>query len=335
MHHTPVTHPSRRRQASFTDRLFEAFFALLVLALFLLLIAFCPGVSRGATAAPGPCDPPRTRIALLPLADGTDHAWEAWTGTAPAPFVTRLLADSLRATRGREVAVLATVDPHARRAADDGPALERARSLDPEIVITGTVVEFSHDDRRENGKLWRWGAGALELRSKARVRLVLRVLDAHDGSVIIETAATREKLGRATANVGRREAEASPLSTEALLAQALGEALSDLSHTIGLRLQARWQARVESVTAGSCALDAGRARGHFVGQRLEVWRPGIGTFDEDLVRVGEDVRVGELVVTTIDQGGRVLARLVEGDARPGDHVRACSGGSPPALSLRR
>lgn len=335
MHRTPATHPPpRRRQASFADRLFELFFALLVLALFVLLIALCPGAARGATAS-GPCDPPRTRIALLPLADGTDHAWEAWTGTAPAPFITRLLADSLRATRGREVTVLASVDPHARRAADDGPALERARALDPEIVITGTVVEFAYDDRRENGKLWRWGVGALELRSKARVRLVLRVLDARDGSVIIETAATREKLGRATANVDRSGPDASPLSTEALLAQALGEALSDLNHTIGLRLQARWQARVESVSDGSCALDAGRARGHFVGQRLEVWRPGIDTFDEELVRVHEDARVGALVVTAIDHGGRVRARLVDGDVLPGDRVRVCSGGSTPALSLRR
>jgi hypothetical protein len=335
VHRTPTPNHPGRRQAGFTDRLFEVFFALLVLALFLLLIAFCPGVSRAAPPAPGPCDPPRTRIALLPLADGTDHAWEAWTGTAPAPFVTRLLADSLRAARGREVTVLANVDPHARRAADDGPALERARPLDPEIVITGTVIEFSHDDRRENGKFWRWGVGALELRSKARVRLVLRVLDGRDGSVIIETAATREKLGRATANVDRRGADASPLSSETLLVQALGEALSDLNHTIGLRLDARWQARVESVAAGSCALDAGRARGHFVGQRLEVWRAGIETFDEELVRVRDDVRVGALVVTAVDHDGRVRARLVEGDALPGDRVRVCSGASSRELSLRR
>ena len=276
---------------------------------------------------------------LMALTDGSDHAWQVWTGAEPAPLVTRLLADSLRACRGREVMTVADPRRAARRAMDDGPALEAARSLDAEIVVTGRVDEFTQEDRREAGKLWRWGVGAPDARSRARVRVTLRVLDANDGSVIIETAAVRDKASRAASTVDRTtppaQAAGPAWAPEALLGQALGEVLSDLVHTVGLRLETRWRASVESVSGDDCTLDTGTTRGHFVGQRLEVWRPGIETYDEDLVRLDEEARIGALVVTAIEAPGRVRARIVEGEARPGDDVRACSNGAAPVASLRR
>ncbi len=281
------------------------------------------------------CDPPHTRVVLVALADATDHAWEAWTGASPAVLVTRLLADSLRATRGREVLVMPAADPSAHRAEDDAPALAAARRADAEIVLTGTVTEFVHEDRREGGKLWRWGVGAPDSRSRARVRVILRVLDAIDGSVIIETTASRDRSGRGTATVSRPDRSLVAAVPETLLGEALGEALSDLARTISARLEERWQARVETVTGEMCSLDVGTARGHWTGQRLEVWRAGIETYDEELVRLGEEVRVGVLVVTALDRPNHVRARLAEGEARPGDRVRACSSGPAPALSLRR
>lgn len=332
MHRAPAPLPSRHRAPSLADRLIEVGFALLVLALFVLLLAFCPGVSRGA-ATPSPCEPAPTRVVLFTLADATDHAWEVWTGAQPGPLVTRMLADSLRGTPAREVHVLDGTGRATPRALDDAPALERARADDADIVVTGRLEELLIEDRREGGKLWRWGVGAPDSRSRARVRLVLRVLDARDGSVIIETAATRERSGRATAVVDRSAAPAL-VAPDAFLGQALGEVLADLTRTIGLRLEARGQGRVATVQGEWCALDLGTARGHFEGQRLEVWRSGIETYDEELMRVGEEVRVGMLVVTGIDMSGRVSARRVEGDAQPGDRIRACAGATP-ALSLKR
>lgn len=297
------------------------------------LLAAWPVSARAAT--PSGCDPPRTRIALVGLSDATDHAWQVWTGSSPGALVTRLLADSLRASRGREVLVLTDLPANPRRPLDDGPALDAAHELDAEIVVTGTVDEFTHEDRREAGKLWRWGVGAPDARSRARVKVTLRVLDANDGSVIIETGATRERTSRATATVDRPSASPAAPASETLLGQALDEAISDLVHTIGLRLETRWQARVVSVVGDTCALDAGTTRGHFVGQRLEVWRSGIETWDEDFVRLSEEMRVGLLAVTSIEGPGRVRTRLIEGEARPGDHVRACSNSSPPVATLRR
>ena len=286
-----------------------------------------------ALETPGECEPPRLRLALLTLTDATDRAWEAWTGAAPGPLVTRLLADSLRHARGREVLVMSEARPLARRATDDAPALEAARTADAEVVVTGTLAEFVHEDRREGGKFWRWGAGALDSRARAKVRLSLRVLDAVDGSVIIETTASRERTGRGTANVARPESPDVAPAPETLLGEAIGEVLADLVRTLDRRLEARWNARVDSVEGLACALDVGTTRGHFAGQRLEVWRAGIETFDEDLVRLGEEVRVGVLVVTALDRPGRVRARVTQGEARPGDRVRACSAGTTPALSL--
>jgi hypothetical protein len=275
---------------------------------------------------------------LVGLTDGTDHAWQVWTGMAPAPLVTRLLADSLRASRGREVMMIADPRQAARRAMDDGPALDAAHELEAEIVVTGTVDEFTQEDRREAGKLGRWGVGAPDARSRARIRVTLRVLDANDGSVIIETGATRERTNRAASTVNRStppaKAQAADPAPEALLGQALSEVLSDLAHTIELRLEARWRASIASVTGDQCVLDTGTTRGQFVGQRLEVWRFGIETYDENLIRLGEEARVGALVVTAIEAPGRVLTRIVEGDARPGDGVRACSQAAA-TVAIRR
>ena len=302
-------------------------------------LAAWPAPSRAATAIRG-CDPPRTRVVLVGLRDATDHAWQVWTGTAPAQIVTRLLADSLRASRGREVLLIADPRHAAHRAMDDGPALDAARELDAEIVVTGTLEEFTQEDRRDAGKLMRWGVGAPDARSRARIRVTLRVLDATDGSVIIETGAARDKASRAASTVDRSAPTARisgpgpAIAPEALLGQALGEVLSDLTHTIGLRLETRWRAEVETVRGDECTLDTGTTRGHFAGQRLEVWRPGIETYDENLLRLGEEARVGALVVTAVESPGRVRARIVEGEAHPGDTVRACSHGAA-TVALRR
>lgn len=293
-----------------------------------------------AAATATPCEPPHTRVMLVSLTDATDHAWQVWTGAEPATLVTRLLADSLRSSRGREVMMIDDPRHAARRTMDDGPALDAAREVGAEIVVTGTLNEFTQEDRREAGKFSRWGVGAPDARSRARVRVTLRVLDANNGTVIIETGAVREKASRSASTVDRSSPRArasgpeSAFAPEALLGQALGEVLADLVRTVGLRLETRWRASVESVSGDECTLDTGTTRGHFVGQRLEVWRSGIETYDENLVRLSEEARVGALVVTAIEAPGRVRARVLEGDARPGDGVRACSQ-SAATVALRR
>jgi hypothetical protein len=307
-----------------------------------LLLAAAP-CARAAGPGQGECAPPRTLVALLPLADRTDHAWELMSGESPARLVQRLLADSLERSRGRRVVcvpleakVATTASPD--RPVDDDQALRALRHDEAEVMVTGTVSVFSHEDTREAPRLGRWGVGAPDARSRVRVSITLRVLDAHDGSVIIETTAVRDRAGRGTASATQPEHDGESVENpgvDPLMSEVLNDVLGDLLSTIGERLDGGWQARVVFEARDYCVLDAGSARGVFAGERFDVWRPGIQVFDEDMVRIGDETRVGSVVVSSLDGRGRARARLAEGDARMGDVLRPCSGGNGPAMSLRR
>jgi len=305
-----------------------------------LLPLLAPLRVRAAEPEAGECAPPHTLIALLPLADQTDGTWELWSGVNPAVLVSRLLADSLEQGRGRHVVrVSPTVDlnPLAAcvRAADDDPALRAGRRADAEIVVTGTVSAVVHEDTRDPGKFMRWGMGAPDARTHVRVRVTLRVLDAHDGTVIIESSAARDRVGRGTATAARPSRMALDPGEDPLVEDALSEVLGDLVATIGERLDARWTARVILEGRGVVELDAGMSRGLFTGERLDVWRPGIQLLDEDLLRIGDDARIGSVVVVALDGRGRARARLIEGDARMGDLVRPCAAANGSSMSFRR
>ncbi len=273
-------------------------------------------------------------MALCALADATDRSWATWTGEQPSALVGRRLADSLTRTHRRDVVLVGRGAEPAARPPEDAHALELARAARAEVVVTGVVVEFVHDDHREPGKFSRWGVGPPDARSFAGVRVTLRVLDAEDGSVILETSIARERRGRATASTGRPRAAAAPGAPSGPLAEALDEVVSDLAHTLDRRLTDRWRANVLFATPERCLLDAGAGHGLFAGGRLEVWRAGIETWDEDFTRLGEEVRVGVVIVTGLEGRDRAHARVVEGEVRPGDRVRPCTA-EPPPVSLRR
>jgi hypothetical protein len=309
-------------------------------ALFLLALATAPLARPVAAAMPpaGDCSPPRTLVALLPLADQTDRTWQLWTGESPVRVVERMLTDSLEYGLGRTVlhvpfVAAGVADTPPGQGVDDEVAVRAARESGAEIAITGTVSVFTHDDRREAGRFGRWGVSALDVRSRMQVRVTLRVLDTADGSVIIETTASREKSGRGTASAHRSAADDDP--ADPLASEVLSDVLADLSRTIGERLDAHWRARVILDGPGAVVLDAGARRGLFMGERLDVWRSGIEVYDENLMRVGDDARVGTVVVVALEGHGRARARLIEGEARMGDLVRPCSEEGGTAVSLRR
>jgi hypothetical protein len=259
-----------------------------------------------------------------------------------------MLADSLGKARGRDV-VIGPASAEARRPVEDALAIEMGRRARAEVVVTGVVREFTQEDRREPGKFSRWGMGPAEARSSAEVRVSLRVLDARDGSVIFESTVARERRRRSAASIDR-----APLASEAVvppgersseqrvaalpggpLAEALEEVIADLVHSLDRRLDERWQARVVTASGGVCVLDAGTASGLFTGERLEIWRPGIETYDSDFLRLGDEVRVGTVIVTAFDASGRARARVAEGDALPGDRVRPCRPDATAPVTFRR
>jgi hypothetical protein len=306
----------------------------------LALSAATAAHARALEPGAGLCQPPITVIALTPLADRTDGVWNNWSGQSPATLVTRLLADSLASDHGCEVLRLG--GPSARgsgasipRPLDDDLALRAARRTPAEVVVTGSVDVFMHDDHLEPGKFARWGMGAPDARSSVRVSVSLRAVNVRDGSVLIETTASRERTGKTVAMIDRPDRSGSNAGLDPLIAQALGEVLSDLSRTLELGVEGRWKANVLTARHGEVELDAGAARGVFAGERLDVWRPGIALLDEDLARLGDDVWVGSVVVTSLRGRGHARARLVDGEVHAGDLVKPCSLASPPALSLKR
>ena len=295
---------------------------------------------RALESGIGLCLPPRTVVAITPLADRTDGVWANWSGQSPAVLVTHLLADSLGRGQRRDVlrlpgapAISGAKRP--ARALDDDLALRAARVTSAEVVVTGSVDVFAHDDRFDPNKFARWGMGAPDARSRVRVSVSLRALDVHDGTVVIETSASRERTGKSVAMIDRADRSGGNPVLDPLLADALSEVIGDLARTLGQRVEGRWKARVTKERRGVVELDAGSGRGVFAGERFDVWRPGIMTMDEDLVRQGEDVWVGSVVVTSLHGRMRCRARLTDGEVHVGDVVRPCSPSSPPVLSLKR
>lgn len=288
----------------------------------------------------GQCVPPHTVVALTPFADRTDGTWATWSGESPAPIVTRALADSLAHGHRRDVLRLGVTLPHppARgpgRALDDELALAAARRTPAEVVVTGSVEVFSHDDQLEAGKFARWGMGAPDARSRVRVSVSLRALDVRDGTVLIETTAARDRAAKTVAMIDRTERDGSTGAVDPLLADAMGEVLGDLARALGQRVEGHWKAQVLTARHGVVTLDAGAGRGLFAGQRLEVWRPGVDLLDEDLRELGDDVWVGSVVVTSFEGRSRARARLCDGEVHVGDILRPCSESGAPQLSLDR
>jgi len=299
----------------------------------LAAVTFATAALAHASEPGGDCSPPRTRIALVALHDATDRSWAAWSGLEPARLVTVALSDSLRHLTGRDVELLTLPGGDLARPVDDEDALAAALRAHAELVVTGALTEFTYEDRRQGGRLSRWGVGPLDARSRAHVRVQLRVLDARDGGVVLESTVDRERTGRGTASVSRRESGVA-IAPAGPLADALDEVLASLAVTLGRRLDERWHAVVASATTDDCTFDAGVADGVFVGERLDVWRPGIETWDEDLVRLVDELPVGAIVVVALEGQGRSRARLVEGEVRAGDRVRPCASPPAPSVSLR-
>ena len=308
-------------------------------ASFLLGLAlFSPplGNSRAIERSMGQCLPPHMMVALTPLADRTDGIWANWSGESPALLVTRSLADSLARGHRRDVLRLGVPLPHPPaggpgRTLDDELALRAARRTRAEVVVTGSVDLFEHDDTLEPGKFARWGGGA-DAHSHVRVSVTLRALDVRDGTVLMETTASRERNGKTAAMIDHTERMGSTGAPDPVLLQALGEVLGDLSRSLGQRVEGQWKAQVLTARHGAVTLDAGAARGLFAGLRLEVWRPGVSLLDEDLRELGDDVWVGSVVVTSLD-GARARARLCDGEVHVGDVLKPCSESGPPELSL--
>ncbi len=299
-----------------------------LLAILTLALPLAPVRAAVAAAADRePCAAPRTAVLLGPLADATDGRWELMAAVTPAAVVTARLADAL--DDSRRVVRLRASAASRRQPMTDAELLEAARREHAEVVVSGIVERFGNEDVSAPGRFARWGIGAQDASIEARVEVRLRVLDVASGTVLLESRAARERRTRGLAAASRGEAT-TPLN--AALAQALDEVVRDLGSVIVEQLDARWESRLMRDGDGGAWVDAGAARGVFVGQRLEVWRSRVEVIDEDHVRIGdEDHRIGAIEVLALQGRGRARVRVVEGAVRSGDLVRPCRGGDDVAI----
>jgi hypothetical protein len=303
----------------------------LIAALLGLALSLVPvRVARAAAGETGPCASPRTSVLLAPLGDRTDGRWALVSAVRPAEVVAARLAQVLGDDR-RVVRTRGLGSKTMRTGVADAELLEAARREQAEVAVTGVVETFTNEDVSTPGKFARWGdIGGRDGSTEARVEVSLRVLDVRDGTVLIESRSSRTRRFRGFASASRRDE--APLLGEAL-AQALDEVVRDLDRVLAQRLDARWESRVVSDLAGGGWLDAGVARGVFVGQRFEVWRSGTEIIDEDHIRIGdEDRRVAAIEVESLQGRGRARIRVVEGAIRSGDVVRPCRGGDEVAVA---
>src|SRR5262252_6344406 len=97
----PLKSPTRSRAAKRAS-----------LLLGLALYAAPAAGARALDPSAGLCQPPRTIVALTPIADRTDGVWTTWSGQSPALLVTRLLADTLSHGLGCEVLRLSESPAH-------------------------------------------------------------------------------------------------------------------------------------------------------------------------------------------------------------------------------
>lgn len=299
-----------------------------VLALLTLALSLVPAPAvHAATGEREACASPRTAVLLAPLADGTDGRWELMAAARPTAVVAARLADALG--DARRVIRMPSGSSSRRRPMTDTELLAAARREHAEVVVSGVVDRFGNEDVSAPGRFARWGIGAPDASTEARVEVRVRVLDVASGTVLIESRAARARRSRGFASAARGE---SPSSLNAALAQALDEVASDLGSVIAEQMDARWETRLIRDGEGDAWVDAGAARGVFVGQRFEVWRSRIEVVDEDHVRIGdEDHRIGAIEVLALQGPGRARVRIVEGAVRSGDLVRPCREGGDLAV----
>lgn len=299
-----------------------------VLALLTLALSLVPAPAvHAATGEREACASPRTAVLLAPLADGTDGRWELMAAARPTAVVAARLADALG--DARRVIRMPSGSSSRRRPMTDTELLAAARREHAEVVVSGVVDRFGNEDVSAPGRFARWGIGAPDASTEARVEVRVRVLDVASGTVLIESRAARARRSRGFASAARGE---SPSPLNAALAQALDEVASDLGSVIAEQMDARWETRLIRDGEGDAWVDAGAARGVFVGQRFEVWRSRIEVVDEDHVRIGdEDHRIGAIEVLALQGPGRARVRIVEGAVRSGDLVRPCREGGDLAV----
>jgi len=289
---------------------------LLPLALSWCALALADGDGAHAQSAP------KIRIAVMDFANNS--GWTTWgerLGAAAADELVTQLVQSGEFTvieRDRLLAILAEQQLGTTGAVDAPTAARIGELLGVQVILTGSITQFSIDSKK--GGIGPLSAGFVE----AETMLDVRVVSTTTGEILLVAEGdAKKRLG----GVGFRDIRYEQSFDQGLAQEALRPAVEKAVSRV-LAARAELAATRPPVTRGrvvgsneeSYYVDRGENFGVEVGQRFDVYR------------VVEEIRdtAGELLDSVIEKVGslevtRVLSqssicRLVEGEVREGDEV---------------
>jgi len=232
--------------------------------------------------------------------------------------------------------------------ADTTSAAKIGRILGVDAIIIGSITQFGRDDKSTSlgGGAWggitrRYGLGDVQRRqAKAAVGVSARMINTDTAEILVVANGKGESTRSGTTLLGAGGSSGSggqgayDMTSKNFAATILGEAVYAAVGEVGRQLDAgaqrlpakvvRIDGLVADATGGTLILNVGSRAGVKVGDRLEVRRkirevrdPATGK----IIRSIED-KVGEVVITEVDEASSVGTYSGSTPAKVGDAVRS-------------
>jgi len=230
--------------------------------------------------------------------------------------------------------------------ADVNSAAKLARILGVDAIITGSVTQFGRDDKSTNvsggglGKLTgRFGLGGLSSReSKAVVGITARIINTETAEILGVAEGKGESTRSGTSLLGAGGSStavgggAGDMSSSNFANTILGEAVNKAVQSVAAQLdqdagkmptrKVKVDGLVADSTNGTLILNVGSKAGVKVGDHLEVRRASREIKDPATGKVLRRIeeKVGEVVITEVDEGSSVGTFKGDSPAKVGDTV---------------
>jgi curli biogenesis system outer membrane secretion channel CsgG len=231
--------------------------------------------------------------------------------------------------------------------ADPSSAAKIGRVLGVDAIIIGSITQFGRDDKKTDvgagalgGISGRFGIGGVRsTKSTAVCAITARLINTSTAEILASVSARGESSRSGTGilgsggNYGNVAGAGLDMKSSNFANTLLGEAVTQSVNNVGQQLDAKATAlpttvvQIDALVAdaapdGTITINAGSKAGLKVGDKLEVKRkvreirdPATGK----VLRRVED-KVGELVITEVDEGSAVGKLTGAGPAKVGDTV---------------
>lgn len=232
--------------------------------------------------------------------------------------------------------------------ADPASAAKLARILGVDAIIIGSITQFGRDDKKTGiggggfgGFGRKVGIGGFEKReAKAQVAVTARLINTETAEILASVTGKGESMRSGTSLLGAGAGDGAgggggvDMRNSNFGATILGEAVHAAVDDVGKQLDQKADslpARTVSIdglvadaTGGTIIINVGRRAGVKVGDHLEIRRKVREIKDPATGKVLKRVedKVGEMVVTDVDEGSATGTFQGSGQAKVGDAVHS-------------